>query len=122
MKSHWITHQGRRMFYADYSNFGTNLDALQAELDTVVAALSQEPPGSVSVLNNMQGNIVAPGVTALLREAVTKTNPYVRKRAVIGLAGVPRRGLLDILNVFTGRGTIHAFDDEPSALDWLVKE
>jgi hypothetical protein len=122
MKSHWITHQGRRVFYADYSNFGTNLAALQVELDAVAATLSQEPPGAVIVLNNMQGNIVAPGVTARLREAVTKTNPYVRKRAVIGLAGVPRRGLLDIVNVFAGRGAIHAFDDEQSALDWLVKE
>jgi hypothetical protein len=122
MKSHWITYQGWRVFYADYSNFGTNLDALQAELDAVVAVLSQEPPGSVIVLNNMQGNIVAPGVTALLRQAVAKTNPYVCKRAVIGLAGVPRRGLLDIVNVFAGRGAIHAFDDEQSALDWLVKE
>jgi hypothetical protein len=26
------------------------------------------------------------------------------------------------LNIFAGRGAIHAFEDEPSALDWLVKE
>jgi hypothetical protein len=121
MKSHWITHQGRRIFYADYSNFGTNLAALQVELDAVAAVLSQEPPDSVIVLNNMQGNIVAPGVTAQLREAVAKTNPYVRKRAVIGLGGA-QRGLLDMVNVFAGRGAIYAFEDEPSALDWLVKE
>jgi hypothetical protein len=121
MKSHWITHQGQRIFYADYSNFGTDMDALRAELDAVVAAVSTEPPASVVVLNNVQGSTSAPGVTALLRETVTKTNPYVRKRAVIGLGGI-RRGLLDIINVFTGRGTIHAFDDQTSALDWLVRD
>jgi hypothetical protein len=121
MKSHWIAHQGWRIFYADYSNLGTNIDALQVELDAVVATLSQEPPGSVIVLNNMQGNIGAPGATALLRQAVAKTNPYVRRRAVIGLGDV-QRGLLDSLNIFSGRGTIRAFEDEPAALDWLVKE
>ncbi|HZY41001.1 MAG TPA: hypothetical protein VFF59_03280 [Anaerolineae bacterium] len=121
MRSHWITHQGQRIFYADYSNFGTNMDALKTELDAVVATVSQEPPGSVMVLNNVQGTISAPGATAMLRETVTRTNPYVRKRAVIGLGGV-RRGLLDIINVFTGRGTIHAFDDEHAALEWLVRD
>ena len=121
MKSHWITHQSQRIFYADYSNFGTDMDALKAELSAVVAAVTQEPPGSVMILNNVQGTTGAPGATALLRETVTKTNPYVRKRAVIGLVGI-RRGLLDIINVFTGRGTIHAFDDQQSALDWLVKD
>jgi hypothetical protein len=121
MKSHWITHQGQRIFYADYSNFGMDMDALKVELSAVVATVTQEPPGSVMILNNVQGTTGAPGATALLRETVTKTNPYVVKRAVIGLVGI-RRGLLDIINVFTGRGTIHAFDDQQSALDWLVKD
>jgi hypothetical protein len=121
MKSHWITQQGQRIFYADYSNFGTDMDALKTELSAVVDAVSKEPPASVMILNNVQGSASAPGATALLRETVTKTNPYVRKRAVIGLGSI-RRGLLDIINVFTGRGTIHAFDDERSALDWLTKD
>jgi hypothetical protein len=121
MKSHWITYRSQRIFYADYSNFGTDMDALKLELSAVVGTISKEPPASVKILNNVQGTTGAPGATAMLRETVTRTNPYVRKRAVIGLGGV-RRGLLDIINVFTGRGTIHAFDDEQSALDWLVKD
>jgi len=121
MKSHWITHQGQRIFYADYSNFGTDMSALKLELDAVVGTVAQEPLASVKVLNNVQGTTGAPGATAMLRETVSKTNPHVRKRAVIGLGGV-RRGLLDIINVFTGRGTIHAFDTEQEALDWLVKD
>ena len=120
MKSHWITHQGQRIFYADYSNFGTDMDALKGELTAVTQTVMLEPPASVKVLNNVQGTTGAPGATALLRETVTKTNPYVCKRAVIGLSGV-RRGLLDIINVFTGRGTIHAFDTQSEALEWLVK-
>ena len=121
MKSHWITHQGQRIFYADYSNFGTDMSALKLELDAVVGTVAQEPLASVKVLNNVQGTTGAPGATAMLRETVSKTNPHVRKRAVIGLGGV-RRGLLDIINVFTGRGTIHAFDTQQEALDWLVKD
>jgi len=120
MKSHWITHQGQRIFYADYSNFGTDMDALQLELNAVIATVSKEPPGSVIILNNVQATTGVPGATAMLRQTVAKTNPYVRKRAVIGLGGV-RRGLLDIINLFTGRGTIHAFDTQQEALDWLVK-
>ncbi len=121
MKSHWMMHQGRRIFYADYSNFGTDMDALKLELSAVVATVSKEPPSSVIVLNNVQGTTGAPGATAMLRETVTKTNPYVRKRAVIGLGGV-RRGLLDLINAFTGRGIIHSFDDRQAALEWLVKD
>ena len=52
MKSHWITHQGRRIFYADYADFGADMDALKAELSAVVATITQEPPASVMVLNN----------------------------------------------------------------------
>lgn len=121
MRSRWISHRGKRVFYADYSQLGTDIAALRTELQAVVETLTHEPPNSVVVLNDVRGTVATAGTTALLRDTVNKTNLYVRRRAVIGLSGV-RRGLLDVINRFTGQGKIRAFDEQEQALEWLIAE
>ena len=37
MKSKWITHKGRKLFFADYANFAGQYDRLKAEIEHVTA-------------------------------------------------------------------------------------
>ncbi len=46
MKSHWITYQGKRILYCDYSGFGRrDFEGLEAELDGVLEMMSHQPLG-----------------------------------------------------------------------------
>jgi hypothetical protein len=56
----------------------------------------------------------------LLRKLTSKTKPHVHKRAIIGVNGV-QKVLLKALNQFTGQESV-AFDDNETALEWLVRE
>jgi hypothetical protein len=36
MKSHWIEHKGKSAFFADYSGFGSDFNALRQEVEEAV--------------------------------------------------------------------------------------
>ena len=48
MKSHWFTHRGKRVWFADYSHFGVESKDLQKEMDEIFEVLSREKTGSFS--------------------------------------------------------------------------
>lgn len=88
MKSRWITHKDKRIFIADYSDLKTNLDALRIEITAVIETLSREPLDSVLALTGVHYTYATDvrSLTALLAEAFPKVNPYIKKRAMIGLS------------------------------------
>jgi len=119
MRSKWITHRGKRLFYADFGNLGVDTSALQAEIDEVINALCQEPLNSVTVLTNVTGTAGTPDALARMQATVTKTTPHVHQRAVVGLSGI-RKGFLDLINRFTGKSPLAAFDGIEEAKDYLA--
>ena len=118
MKSHWMTHNGKKVFYADYSHL--SVEGLKAEVAAVEPVLCGMPLGSVLSLADVRGTYGTPEVMDILKKLTTKTKPHVRKRAVVGVSGV-QTVLLKAVNRFTGQETV-PFDDVNKALDWLVKE
>jgi hypothetical protein len=47
MKSTWITHKEKKIFYADYSDFGKEFQKLKAEVDYANAIMVKEPKDSL---------------------------------------------------------------------------
>ncbi len=121
MKSHWITHKGKKIFYADYSNLGADTASLRAEAQAVVDVVSQEPPQTVLTLSNVEGTMGTPTALAIMEDTASKLNAHSQKRAVIGLSGL-RKQFLTIVNKIASHNPLVAFDDIEQAKDWLVSD
>jgi hypothetical protein len=119
MKSLWIEHQGKRVFYADYSDFGNDHVAIQKEVDEAVSAISCEPEKSVLVLVSFEDTDESISNLAVMRKLVTRANNAVLKRALLGVNGSRRFFITTFANV-TGGTQVMAFDTREKALDWLV--
>jgi len=53
MKFRWIIHKDKRIFIADYSDLGKNLDTAHIEIAAVIEMLSQEPLDSVLAVTDV---------------------------------------------------------------------
>lgn len=120
MKSTWITHKGKKIFYADYSDFGKDFIKLKAEVIYVNSIMVLEPKESVLLLVNVNGTTGTSEITFYLKDAAIKVKTHVRKAAVIGVSGV-RLALLRSVSYLSGMD-IKPFDDIETAKDWLVSE
>jgi hypothetical protein len=120
MKSRWITYKGKRIFIADYSNLGMNLEALQAELNEVARTLAAEPVDSVLSLTDFRGSHTSPQALGLIKAALAKTNSHVHRRTIVGFSGV-RKKMLEVMAAFTGKAGLMPFDTLEEAQAWLVK-
>jgi hypothetical protein len=118
MKSHWMTHKGKKVFYADYSNM--NPEELSVEGASIVSVLSKMPKDSVLSLVDVRGTFGTRDAMNILKGITSKTKFYVHKRAVIGITGV-QKILLKALNQFVGQNSV-SFDSVDEALEWLIQD
>jgi len=120
MKSHWVTHKGKRVFIFDCSNFGSDVSALEAEINAVAEVVTREPENSVLSVSNSSGTVGSPAVIRLLEGLMNRTSRHIKKRAVVGVSGA-RRFLVDMVNRVSSGKPFSTFDNLNDALDWLVE-
>lgn len=118
MKSSWRDHKGIRYFYADYSNYGRDIDALREEVNGADSAIEQSPPESALVLVDIRNTVTSTDVVSLFKESTARTKGHVRKTAVVGVTGVQR--ILVAAVARFSRETLHLFNRPEDAADWLV--
>ena len=121
MKSKWIEHKGKRIFYVDCTGFGSDSEALRAEAHAIIELVTQQPENSIRALSNAEGTVGTPENLNILKGIVTRTTRFVRRRAVIGVSGI-RKALLDIINRATGNKPFASFSDETAAKEWLIED
>lgn len=115
--------QSNRIFIADYSELDTNLDALRIEIAAVIETLKREPPDFVLALTDVHYTYATDirSLTALLEDSFPMANPYIKKRAMIGLPEC-RRYLVPLFEPLTDSKPYRMFDKMRDALDWLASE
>lgn len=121
MKSRWVEHNGKRIFIADFSNYGTDNVALSAECRSVREMLREEPPGSVRSLTYIEGTFGTTDNLQALANLLPDTNKSIFKRAAVGVTGY-RRYLLEKFEKLVGKVQFSAFDTIEQALDWLAAD
>jgi hypothetical protein len=121
MKTQWITHKGKRILLADYSNFAMDTAGAKAEMETAISLVRREPSNSVLTLTDVRGTKGSPEMVSLMQSTAGKIAQYARKRAVVGVTGV-QRTFVDLINKVSGNKTFVLFDDLEKAKDWLVSE
>jgi len=120
MRSKWIEHNGKKIFYQDFSKMFFNATAVKAELDEVQKIVKAEPKDSVLVLTDMRDTNIGSDLLPSMNAASAATKDYVHKTAVLGVVGVKRK-LADLLTALTGQ-QLKYFDDIESAKRWLAED
>ncbi len=120
MRSKWIEHQGKKIFYQDFSKHFYNSADVKAELNEVQKIVRAQPLDSVLVLSDFRDTNVGSDLLPAMNEASAATKEYVRKTAVLGVIGMKRK-LADLLTALTGQ-PLKYFDDLDTAKDWLVED
>ena len=120
MRSNWIQHKGRKIFYQDFSRQFDNSAAVKAELDEVKKVVMSQPRDSVLVLSDFRDTSVGSDLLSSMNAASNQTKEFVHKTAVLGVSGMKRK-LGDLLTALTGQ-PLKYFDDIEAAKDWLIQE
>lgn len=120
MRSIWIEHKGKKIFYQDFSRNFFNSAAVKAELDDVQKVVMAQPLGSTLVLSDFRDTNVGSDLLTAMNTASAATKAYVRKTAVLGVTGMKRK-LADLLTAITGQ-PLKYFDNLDAAKDWLVED
>ncbi len=120
MRSKWIEHKGKNIFYQDFSGFFFNYDGVKEELKAVQEVVLEQPLGSLLVLADFTDTTIAGDLMTMLNESSRLTKDRVKKTAVLGVSGIKKR-LGDMLSRLTGQ-PLRYFEDEYLAKEWLIEE
>ena len=120
MRSTWIDHKNKRIFYQDFSKNFFNSAAVKAELAEVQKIVTAEPKDSVLVLSDFRDTTIGNDLLSSMNAASAATKQHVHKTAVLGVTGVKRK-LADLLTALTGQ-PLKYFDDIEAAKNWLVED
>ena len=119
MRSRWIEHKGKKIFFQDFS--GHNLleaDIVKTELTSVQEVVVHEAESSVLVLADFTDTQISKDLMDLLVKSSNLTKSHIRRTAVLGITGT-KRILADMLFRMTGQ-SLSFFDDADNAKDWLT--
>jgi|SRR5690349_2623231 len=119
MRSTWIEHKGKKIFYQDFSKNFFNSAVVKTELDEVQKIVTAQPLNSVLVLSDFRDTNVGSDLLTAMNAASAATKAYVQKTAVLGVTGMKRK-LADLLTALTGQ-PLKYFDDIESAKNWLTE-
>jgi len=120
MRSQWIEHNGKKIFYQDFSKNFYNSAAVKAELAEVQQVVMSQPMDSTLVLSDFRDTNVGSDLLSAMNSASAATKGHVHKTAVLGVSGMKRK-LADLLTAITGQ-PLKYFDDLEAAKNWLVNE
>ena len=120
MRSTWIEHKGKKIFYQDFSKHFYNSAAVRAELEEVQKVVTSQPRDSVLVLSDFRDTSVGSDLLSSMNAASAATKSCVRRTAVLGVTGMKRK-LADLLTALTGQ-PLKYFDDIESAKNWLAED
>ena len=119
-RTRFIDHRGQRLLMLDYTELGTDLDQLRAEIVKSKEVIAGEPPGSVLTLTDVRGSKITPTAVKAMQELVQFNAPYVKWSAVVvGLTGVYLTAFRAI-QALSRRRNMKAFNDLDEAKAWLV--
>ena len=120
MKSRWTVHKGARIFIADFSNYGSDAEAVRSETAYIATMLMNEPVESVLSVAYVDGTFANEKTMGALMQLVPVTTKYIKKRCVVGVRGF-RKHLLAGFTKLTGRAQFTICDTLEEAYELLSK-
>ena len=113
----WITHQGKRILYADIAS--QNTKELLDISKLVKGEVDKEPLDSVRIVCNVKDGKTNSEINEEIKQLVKYIDPYVKMIAVIGLGGLQNIVFNGVL-MFTRSKKVTSKNSEKEALDFLA--
>jgi hypothetical protein len=120
MNSKLFTYKDKLMIYCEYGGFGNDLEGLAAEVNAVDEWICSQPLNSVLSVANVAGSYPTPAALVMMEKSTTRTRPYIRKQAILGLTG--ERSVLARIVTYISGLDMDLFDDLERAKDWLAED
>jgi hypothetical protein len=114
----FIEYMGKRVLFVNYAQ--CDISMLKAVTEEMHRVISRELPNSVLTLNDVTGTSFDSESVEVLKSRVSANAPYVKRAAVIGIAGLQRL-IYEAVQRFSRR-SIPLFNSREEALAWLVKD
>jgi hypothetical protein len=121
MKSKWISHRGTRVFLADFSGLGSDVNGFRAEVEAAGETVAQEPAGSVLMLVDIRQTDLSREAVAVIKDHGPLLSPHLRKGAVVMRWTGFTKVILGSLSRLVGKSP-EPFDNTEDAKDWLVSD
>jgi hypothetical protein len=120
MKSGWMTHNGKKIFFCRFSDMG--FEELKQEVNYSDHEIASQPEASVIVLTDMSNVLGSPQVVDLFKKSTAFTKKYIKKSAAVGIGfSGPKKILFDIVMKFSGQ-KVDLFINLEEAKNWLVQD
>jgi len=120
MKSRWIDHGGKEIFYVDFSNFGVSRSSLEEEVKAVSSTITQLPERSVLGLVDTRNTVVTMAMSVLIKGYARRLGQHILKAAVIVNTVNDAKQTLFSSIARAGRREVVLFDNIEDAKAWLT--
>ncbi len=113
-----IVYKGQDIILVDYR--GCTDENEMIRIFRQAADMISKHPEGIPVLINFEGAYQTPNYMKEARQLTKQTQPYVTKRAIVGLDKPPRLIILNAFNRLLGEKKIRPFNSITEAKEWLV--
>jgi hypothetical protein len=120
-RGQFINHNGKEIYYIDYTNLKLEEEFLSAIKSTNAFREKVKASGKKDLLMlvNVTNSYVYGQAFAEIKRSGKLTQSITKRTAVVGITGA-KRTFLDIVNAFTSLN-VKSFENIEDAKDWLVK-
>ena len=116
-----VVYSGREVWYSDYRGLvGDEFVMRIRENGEAAESLGMKGTKDRLTLADVRGCFATQEILEAFKEVATKSKPFNKASAIVGLTGLQKH-LLEIVNKVSGLGA-RPFDTPEEALDWLVKQ
>ena len=118
----FINHNGKDIYYVDYSNIKTNEEFLETikQTNAFREKVKAEGKRNLLMLVDISGSFVYGEVLEEIKKASKLTKPLTTREAVVGVTG-GKKILLRIVQTFSNM-SFKVFDNVEEAKEWLVSK
>jgi hypothetical protein len=118
-RGQFVEHKGKQILIADYSEMTKPAEVVEA-LMRVQDIIERQPPGSVRYLIDVTGTRFNTEVARTLKDLASRSKPFFRANAIVGLTGVQQVLYRTIAPLLGQR--MPAFASRQDAMDWLAEQ
>ncbi|MFH1459160.1 MAG: hypothetical protein ABIG64_02130 [Candidatus Omnitrophota bacterium] len=119
IKSHWIMHKNKRIYFVDYSGFGHDFELLKKEIKESTIVICAQPEKFVLTLVDVSNTVATSQALDYLKECLKSSNKHMKKIAVLGVEGLKNILMKAIIRIFNLN--IKSFEHTEKAKDWLIE-
>lgn len=122
MKSRWIDHAGKQIFYVDFSNFGVSRASLEEEVQAVSSTVTGQSERSVLGLVDTRNTVITMAMSVLIKGHARRLGRHIRKAAVVVDSVNDAKRTLFSSIARAGRRDVVLFDNIDDAKAWLADD